>query len=78
MKLWISNIDASLVVTTDSYTYISIIVEVLNEGLPKAAYVIIGNTSHPLRERLQLSFTLVLFQVGPFTLHRRSGVAYYA
>ncbi|KAK6422619.1 hypothetical protein LTR95_016652 [Oleoguttula sp. CCFEE 5521] len=33
-KLWVANIDSSLVVTTDAYTYIGVVAEVLNEGLP--------------------------------------------
>jgi hypothetical protein len=64
VKLWIAKIDSSFVVTTDSYTYISIIVEVLNEGLPRAAYLIIGNRSRSLTDRLQLSFTLIAFQTA--------------
>ncbi|KAJ0337271.1 hypothetical protein COL154_013404 [Colletotrichum chrysophilum] len=42
-KLWVANIDSSLVVTTDAYTYIGVVAEVLNEGLPRAAWVIIGD-----------------------------------
>lgn len=38
-KLWIANIDSSLVVTTDAYTCIGVVAEVLNEGLPRAAWV---------------------------------------
>lgn len=52
-----------MVVTTDSYTYIGVVAEVLNEGLPRASYLIIGdNTSRGFRERLQLTYTLILFQ----------------
>jgi hypothetical protein len=36
-KLWVANIDSSMVATTDAYTYIGVIAEVLNEGLPRAA-----------------------------------------
>ncbi|KAK1969575.1 hypothetical protein LY78DRAFT_653974 [Colletotrichum sublineola] len=62
-KLWVANIDSSLVVTTDSYTYIGVIAEVLNEGLPRAAWVIIGDkASRTLAQRLQLTHTLILFQ----------------
>ncbi|TLS20292.1 uncharacterized protein PpBr36_11452 [Pyricularia pennisetigena] len=62
-KLWVANIDSSLVVTTDTYTYISVVAETLNEGLPRAAWVIIGDhASRTLTQRLQLSNTLVLFQ----------------
>lgn len=38
-KLWVARIDATLVVTTDVYTYIGTFAEVLNEGLPRAAWV---------------------------------------
>ncbi|KAK0702306.1 hypothetical protein B0H67DRAFT_595467 [Lasiosphaeris hirsuta] len=62
-KLWVANIDASLVVTTDVYTYIGVVTEVLNEGLPRAAWVVIGNkASRSLQQRLGLAHTLILFQ----------------
>jgi Na+-driven multidrug efflux pump len=62
-KLWVANIDRSLVVTTDVYTYIGIVAEVLNEGLPRAAWVIIGDSaSRTWRQRLGLTHTLILFQ----------------
>ncbi|KAF2651210.1 hypothetical protein K491DRAFT_729870 [Lophiostoma macrostomum CBS 122681] len=62
-KLWVANIDASMVVTTDSYTYIGVVVEVINEGLPRAAWLIIGDqSSRSLRSRLQLTHTLILVQ----------------
>uniref|UniRef100_L7ISF0 Uncharacterized protein n=1 Tax=Pyricularia oryzae (strain P131) TaxID=1143193 RepID=L7ISF0_PYRO1 len=62
-KLWVANIDSSLVVTTDTYTYISVVAETLNEGLPRAAWVIIGDhASRTVTQRLQLSNTLILFQ----------------
>ncbi|KAF1912861.1 hypothetical protein BDU57DRAFT_581114 [Ampelomyces quisqualis] len=62
-KLWVANIDSSMVVTTDTYTYIGVIAEVLNEGLPRASYLIIGDKANrTFRERLQLTHTLILFQ----------------
>ncbi|KAK1773111.1 hypothetical protein QBC45DRAFT_105894 [Copromyces sp. CBS 386.78] len=62
-KLWIAQIDSSSVVLTDVYTYISIIAEVLNEGLPRIAWLIIGNSaSYSLSTRLSLSYTLIIFQ----------------
>ncbi|KAJ8112778.1 hypothetical protein OPT61_g4930 [Boeremia exigua] len=62
-KLWVANIDSSMVVTTDTYTYIGVVAEVLNEGLPRASYLIIGDkTSRTFRERVQLTHTLILFQ----------------
>ena len=52
-----------MVVTTDTYTYIGVVAEVLNEGLPRASYLIIGDKSNrTFRERLQLTHTLILFQ----------------
>lgn len=52
-----------MVVTTDTFTYIGVVAEVLNEGLPRASYLIIGDKSNRgYRERLQLTHTLILFQ----------------
>lgn len=62
-KLWVSSIDSSLVVTTDSYTYMSTAAEAVNEGLPRAAWVSIGDkSSRPLPARLQLTHSLIAFQ----------------
>ncbi|KAI0390716.1 hypothetical protein F5Y17DRAFT_471425 [Xylariaceae sp. FL0594] len=62
-KLWVANIDASMVVTTDVYTYLNTAAEAINEGLPRAAWVIIGDkASRTLAQRLQLTHTLILFQ----------------
>ncbi|KAM7211870.1 hypothetical protein V8F06_012745 [Rhypophila decipiens] len=62
-KLWVANIDSTLIVTTDIYTYIGVVTEVLNEGLPRAAWVIIGDkASRSLAQRLQLTHTLIVFQ----------------
>ncbi|KAK0660474.1 hypothetical protein QBC41DRAFT_286436 [Cercophora samala] len=62
-KLWVANINRDMVVTTDVYTYIGVLAEVLNEGLPRAAWVIIGDkSSRSLAARLSLSHTLILFQ----------------
>ena len=62
-KLWVANIDSSMVVTTDVYTYIGVIAEVLNEGLPRAAWTIIGDkASRSITQRLKLTTTLILFQ----------------
>lgn len=59
-----AQIDSSKVVTTDIYTYIGVIVEVLNEGLPRSAFLIIGDKStRTLRSRLGLSYTLIVFQI---------------
>ena len=62
-KLWVANIDSSQVVTTDVYTYISVVVQVLNDGLLRTAWLIIGDDSMcRLVSRISLSYTLVLFQ----------------
>lgn len=59
-KLWVANIDSSLVATTDAYTYIGVVVEVLNEGLPRAAWNVIGDRSNrSLAERHGISYTLI-------------------
>lgn len=36
-KYWVAEIDGSMVVTVDAYTYIGVVAEVINEGLPRAA-----------------------------------------
>jgi Na+-driven multidrug efflux pump len=52
-----------MVVTTDVYTYIGVVAEVLNEGLPRASYLVIGDkSSRSFRERLQLTHTLIVLQ----------------
>ncbi|KAF8441104.1 hypothetical protein BDZ91DRAFT_670961 [Kalaharituber pfeilii] len=63
-KLWIANIDSSMVATTDIYTYIGVVAEVLNEGLPRVAYLVIGNKStQSVRARIQFSNTLIVVQM---------------
>ena len=50
-------------VTTDVYTYIGVVAEVLNEGLPRAAWVTIGDkASRTLSSRIGLAHTLIAFQ----------------
>ncbi|KAL4725845.1 hypothetical protein ACLX1H_006519 [Fusarium chlamydosporum] len=62
-KLWVANIDSSMVVLTDTYTYMNTASEAVNEGLPRAAWVIIGDkASRSLGKRLQLTHTLIAFQ----------------
>ncbi|TKA82177.1 hypothetical protein B0A55_02036 [Friedmanniomyces simplex] len=64
-KLWVANLDSSMVVTTDAYTYIGVVVEVLNEGLPRAAWNVIGDkTNRSLADRRALSYTLIAFQTA--------------
>lgn len=65
VKLWVANIDSSLVVTTDVYTYIGVVAEVLNEGLPRAVWVTIADRSaRSFESRLGLAHTLIVFQIS--------------
>lgn len=62
-KLCVANISTSLVATTDAYTYITVVAEVINEGLPRASWLIIGNhTTLTLPQRLTLTHTFILTQ----------------
>ena len=62
-KLWIANIDNSVLATTDTYTDAGTVTEVINEGLPRAAFLIIANKAgRTIGERASLSVTLVTFQ----------------
>jgi Na+-driven multidrug efflux pump len=62
-KLWVADIDSSLVATTDVYTYIGVITEVINEGLPRAAWLVIGDKdSRSLLQRVSLTYTLIIIQ----------------
>lgn len=62
-KFWVTNIDSSMVATTDAYTYIGVVAEVLNEGLPRAAWNIIADKSNrTLAGRHGLSYTLITSQ----------------
>lgn len=59
-KLWVANIDSSLVVTTDIYTYIGVIVNVLNDGIPRSAWLVIGDKSNrAMYCRLNLAWTMI-------------------
>lgn len=62
-KLWAANIDASQVVITDVYTYIGVVAEVINEGLPRASWLIIGDkSSWTIMSRISISYSLIIFQ----------------
>ncbi|GAA5919399.1 hypothetical protein JCM6882_005087 [Rhodosporidiobolus microsporus] len=62
-KMWIASIDASLVATSDTYTYVGIVVEVFNEALPRAVWSTIADSStRSLYSRFSLSFTLLIVQ----------------
>jgi Na+-driven multidrug efflux pump len=62
-KLWVANIDSSLIVLTDANTYMGVVVEVINEGLPRAAWVVIGDKAgRSLASRIGLTYTLITFQ----------------
>ncbi|KAH8793271.1 hypothetical protein BGZ57DRAFT_938170 [Hyaloscypha finlandica] len=57
-KLWVANIDSSQVVTTDVYIYIGVIVNVLNDGLPRTAWNVIGDkTTRTPSSRIGLTDT---------------------
>lgn len=59
-----ANIDSSQVVTTDVYTYIGVIANVLNDGLPRTSWLIIGDkTTRTTSSRLSLAYTMIAFQV---------------
>lgn len=63
-KLWVANIDSSLVVLTDANTYMSVVVEVINEGLPRVAWVLIGDkAARSISSRIGLTYTLIAFQI---------------
>ena len=47
-KLWIAKLDSTQVLTTDVYTYIGVIAQVLNDGLPRSAWLIIGTSPREL------------------------------
>jgi len=52
-----------MIATVDAYTYIGVVAEVINEGLPRAAWLIIGdNASRSLSSRIGLSETLIACQ----------------
>lgn len=58
-----SNIDKTMVVTTDVYKYIGVVAEVFNEGLPRAAWVImVDKASRTCFSRISLSYTLITFR----------------
>lgn len=62
-KLWVADIDQSMIATTDVYTYIGVVAEVLNEGLPRAAWLTIGDkSSRTFDSRVGLAYTLISFQ----------------
>lgn len=50
-------------VTTDVYTYIGVVTRVLNDGLPRAVWLIIRDrTTRIVSSRLGLLYTLILIQ----------------
>jgi hypothetical protein len=63
IKLWVTNINSSLVVTTNVYTCIGTITDVINEGLPRAVWVTIADKgTQSLESHPGLAHTLILFQ----------------
>ncbi|KAK6517435.1 hypothetical protein TWF281_004092 [Arthrobotrys megalospora] len=62
-KLWVAQIDGSMVATTDAYTYIGVFAEVINEGLPRGVFTVIGDrSSRTLQSRINLTYTLLYTQ----------------
>ncbi|MCJ1237587.1 hypothetical protein MMC14_005574 [Varicellaria rhodocarpa] len=62
-KLWVADIDSSQVVTTDMYTYIGVIAQVLNDSLPRSAWLVVGDKStRTTSSRLSISYTMILVQ----------------
>ena len=50
-------------IITDLYTHIGVVSEVVNDGLPKVAWLLIGDkATRTISSRLGLSYTLILFQ----------------
>jgi hypothetical protein len=54
-KLWIAQIDWTMVATTDLYTYMGVISEIVNEGLPRASFLVIGDKKIEWQGRVKLS-----------------------
>jgi len=64
-KLWVAQIDGSMVATTDAYTYIGIFAEVINEGLPRGVFVVIGDrSSRSIQSRVNITYTLIYVQAA--------------
>ncbi|KAJ3156904.1 hypothetical protein HDU86_003439 [Geranomyces michiganensis] len=61
-KLWIAQLAPSQVVTVDLYTYVGVITEVVNEGLSRVAYNVIGDKQKGMDARRGLSGTLIVVQ----------------
>ncbi|KAF3088496.1 hypothetical protein TWF102_010151 [Orbilia oligospora] len=62
-KLWVAQIDGSMVATTDAYTYIGVFAEVINEGLPRGVFTVIGDrSSRTIQSRINLTYTLLYTQ----------------
>ncbi|BGP38833.1 hypothetical protein JCM10449v2_002771 [Rhodotorula kratochvilovae] len=62
-KMWIANIDASLVATSDTFTYVGIVVEVFNEALPRAVWSTVADYStRSLASRVSMCRTLIIVQ----------------
>ncbi|TVY88889.1 hypothetical protein LAWI1_G003795 [Lachnellula willkommii] len=63
-KIWVAKIDPKQVIITDIYVYILVIASILNDGLPRAAWIVIGDKhTRSLNSRISLSYTLISFQM---------------
>ncbi|TVY45942.1 hypothetical protein LOCC1_G002756 [Lachnellula occidentalis] len=63
-KTWVAHVDPKQVIITDVYVYILVIANILNDGLPRAAWTVIGdNYTRSVNSRVSLSYTLIQFQM---------------
>ncbi|TVY15114.1 hypothetical protein LARI1_G006187 [Lachnellula arida] len=63
-KTWVAHVDPKQVIITDVYVYILVIANILNEGLPRAAWTVIGDKhNRSVNSRISLSYTLIQFQI---------------
>jgi hypothetical protein len=63
-KLWIAHINDQLISTAETYVYIGVVVEVINEGLPRASYKVIGDKSRRSHgQRIGIANAMIIFQL---------------
>ncbi|KAI9099867.1 hypothetical protein DFS34DRAFT_680246 [Phlyctochytrium arcticum] len=61
-KLWIGQIDPSGVRVKDAWGWMTLLTDTATEGLSRVAYLLVGDLTRPMGDRLQLATTLVLGQ----------------
>lgn len=63
-KTWLPRTDSSHIGTSNEFQCLDFTSKLLNEGVPRAAWIVIGDTaSRTYSERLRLTHTLMLFQL---------------